>query len=96
VRRPGQDLGEAAGRLRPFHLVEPERVLVFLIKADRALGARDLVGVAHLAAGGDAAEEQVPHGAVFKPAHHLALIVIVDRAAGAGCMDGFHLRHQAM
>ena len=83
VRRAGQDLAKAALCLWPLRLVKPNRVLVFLIKADRALCACDFVGIAHLAPGRDAAEIHLPHGAVCKAAHHLAVIVVGDRAAGA-------------
>ena len=74
--RAGQDLDESTLGLGPFGLVKPERVLVFLVEADRPLGAVDLVGVAHLAPRRDAREIHLPHRAVGEAAHHLCVIVI--------------------
>src|SRR6056297_3926826 len=56
MRGPRQDTREAARLLRPLGAVEMDGVLILLIEADRALGAVDLVGIAHLAACGGAAE----------------------------------------
>ena len=79
-------------------LVEPQRILVFLVEADRALGAEDLIGVAHLAAGRDAADVERAHGAVGKAAHDLGLIVIGDghRPAATACrVNGLDVGDQA-
>ena len=63
MRGTGQNLGETAVGLGAISDVKPERVLIFLIKADRALGSDDLVGIAHFAPGRDAAEIHLPHRA---------------------------------
>jgi hypothetical protein len=76
--RAGQDLREAARRLRPLGTVEPDGILVLLVEADRALGAVDLVGIAHLPPRRRAAEIEVPHRAGGKAHHYLRVVVVVD------------------
>ncbi len=86
-----------ARRLRPLGAVKPDRVLVLLVEADRASCAEDLVGVAHLAAGRDAAEVHVPHDAALEAAHELGVVVVGDRlrlvTAGPGRVHGLDLGH---
>ena len=97
--RSGQDLAEAAFRLRPFGKVKPERVLVFLVEADRTFVTVYLVGVTHLPAGGDTADEEMTHRSVLKAAHEMGLVVIGDRlrpvCTGAFGMDGLDIRTNA-
>jgi len=57
--RPRQDLFEPTLAFRAFGAVEPNGVLILLIEADRTLGAIDFIGIAHLPAGRDAAEEEM-------------------------------------
>ncbi len=88
----GQDAGKAARGLAPLGPVEMDRVLIFLIKADRAFGAVDFIGVAHLAPCRHAADEQMPHHARGKAQHQLRLVVIGHRLgalrAGAAGVHG--------
>ncbi len=93
-----QDLGEALPAGPRIALVEPQGVLVFLVETDRTLRAEDLVDVAHLAAGRDAADEELAHGAIGEAAHDLRLVVVRHRfrsvRAGPRLVDGLDLRHQ--
>ena len=64
----------------PLGPVEMDSVLIFLIEAHRAFRAVDLVGIAHLAARGGAAENRdAPIVPLAKRTIHLRVVVIVDR-----------------
>mmetsp|Transcript_7399 Transcript_7399/g.12466 ORF Transcript_7399/g.12466 Transcript_7399/m.12466 type:complete len:317 (-) Transcript_7399:34-984(-) len=93
--RPRQDLGKSACRLGPIHLVEPQGILILLIKADRTLCAINFISIAHFPARRDAAEKHLTHGTIFEPAHDLRLVIIVHCATGAGGMHRFDLGNQA-
>src|SRR5262249_51844566 len=81
-----QDFDKALAIGPTAPVVEPERVLVFLVETDCAVGAGDLVGIAHLPPCRDTAEEDRAHGAAGKPADEMRLVFIGDglRPAGAG------------
>ena len=95
VQGTREDLRKALAVRRLIALVELNRILIFLVETQRAFGAVDLVGIAHLAARCDAAGENVAHDAALEPDHQLRLVVIGDGlgavGAGAGFVDGFNL-----
>jgi hypothetical protein len=79
-----------------FGPVQPDRVLIFLIKTDATFCAMNFIGIAHLATRGDAADVKMPHRAGVKAQHQLPVVVIGHRHgaiwAGAGGVDGFDPR----
>ena len=91
--RAGQHLGKAACVPRSAGLVDPQCVLILLIKADRSPIAVDLVGIAHFPARCGATEKQMAHDAGLKAAQHLALVIIANRYAVAFRVNGRDIRH---
>jgi hypothetical protein len=81
---PRQNLGEAAtGWIAPA-LVEPERVLVLLVESDGAFRSLDVIGVAHLPTGRDAAGIDRAEHAALETADDLRVIVVGDRLRSCG------------
>ena len=98
MRGPRQNFCKAPRRFGPFGPVQPDRVLILLIKADRAFRAVNFIGIAHLAPCRDTAEKHMPHRTIGKAAHHLCLIIIAYLTAGTVFIHGFndsaHLDHR--
>ncbi|CUH44564.1 hypothetical protein RUM4293_03470 [Ruegeria atlantica] len=93
VRRTRQDLSEAPFFLWSFAPIEPQGVLIFLIKPDCAFGACNFIGIAHLSTCRDAADIDIAHRATGKPAHDLRVVIIGDGAAWALSMNRFDFGH---
>src|SRR5210317_2173419 len=81
MRRPYQHFAKSANFFGVIHFINPQGVLILLVKTDRALGPRDLIGVSHFAPCGDAAEIHLPHYPTGKPTHQLGMIIIGHSAA---------------
>lgn len=77
-----EDLSEAGLFWTTLLLIEPEGVLVFLIKSKSTFGSCNLIDQAHFFAQCDAAEQQVTGDPALERAHELPDIIINDILQG--------------